>query len=281
MAVMFEECTKVDALVEILQRWLGTPPDVAVVLGSGWKERAQGLLENTEEIDLRGLDNWPTPAVAGHGASLVVGTLPASEKGPQRRVALCEGRVHCYEGRPIAEVVRGVRALCRWGTPHMLLLNAAGSLRGDWQPGTLMALTDHINFGLPNPLTGGQNCGIGPEFVNLVDLYSPAWRQRLLAAQPQVVEGIYVAMPGPSYETPAEVQLLRQLGADAVGMSTVPEAIAAKALGAEVMAMSMMTNLAAGLEGSQPSHEEVLETAQAHGAAAADALAAALHAAGA
>lgn len=276
MAGMFEECTKVDALVEILQRWLGNPPEVAVVLGSGWKEQAQGLLENTQEVDLRGLDNWPTPAVAGHGASLVLGTLPANESFPERRVALCEGRIHCYEGRPVAEVVRGVRALCRWGTPNLLLLNAAGSLREDWQPGTLMALRDHINFGLPNPLTGGQNCGIGPEFVNLVDLYAPAWRARLLQADPSLKEGVYVAMPGPSYETPAEVQLLANLGADAVGMSTVPEAIAAKALGTEVMAMSMMTNLAAGLGGSQPSHEEVLETAQAHGGAAAQALAAAL-----
>jgi len=273
---MFEECTKVDALVEVLQQWLGEPPEVAVVLGSGWKERAQGLLKDTQDIDLRGLDNWPTPAVAGHGASLVLGTLPAEGAHPARRVALCEGRVHCYEGRPIAEVVRGVRALVRWGTPHLLLLNAAGSLRQDWQPGTLMALTDHLNWGLPNPLTGGQNCGHGPEFINLVDLYSPQWRERLRAACPELQQGVYAAMPGPSYETPAEVRMLAKLGADAVGMSTVPEAIAARALGAEVMAMSMMTNLAAGLAGSQPSHQEVLETAQAHGDAAAAALLAAL-----
>jgi purine-nucleoside phosphorylase len=276
MVVMFEECTKVDALVEILQRWLGEPPEVAVVLGSGWRDQAQGLLEVTEEVDLRQLDNWPAPQVAGHGATLTLGTLPAADGQPARRVVLCSGRIHCYEGRPVSEVVRGVRALVRWGTPRMLLLNAAGSLREDWAPGTLMALRDHINFGLPNPLTGGQNCGIGPEFVDLVDLYSPAWRERLRAACPEVQEGVYVAMPGPSYETPAEVQLLAGIGGDAVGMSTVPEAIAAKALGCEVLGLSMMTNLAAGIGGSRPSHEEVLETAEANAAAAAKALGAAM-----
>jgi purine-nucleoside phosphorylase len=276
---MFEECTKVDALVEILGRRLGPPPQIAVVLGSGWKELASELLENTQTLDLRGLDNWLCPKVQGHGADLLIGDLRDTPTDQPKRVLLCGGRVHSYEGYDAAELVRGVRALVNWGASHVLLLNAAGSLSTDRPAGSLMPLSDHINFGLPNPVKCGENCGHGAQFVNLVDMYDPAWRAGLLQQQPNLQEGVYAGMKGPSYETPAEVRMLAKLGADAVGMSTIPEAIAAHALGAKVMAISLLTNMAAGIAGSNPSHEEVLETATANAQAAADVLRSALLAA--
>ncbi|MFK5956481.1 MAG: purine-nucleoside phosphorylase [Planctomycetota bacterium] len=269
---MFEECTKVDALVEILNRQHGDAPEVAVVLGSGWKDRASGLLEDTDVVDLRGLDNWPSPKVQGHGSELVLGRL----KGTSHRIGMCSGRVHSYEGYSAAELVRGVRTMVRWGTSHVLLLNAAGSLSEDRPAGSLMPFSDHINMSLPNPLQQGQNCGLGAQFMDLVDLYDPEWRAELLKRRPELQPGVYAGLSGPCYETPAEVRMLGQLGAHAVGMSTIPEAIAAKASGARVMAISMMTNLAAGIGGSRPNHEEVLETATAHAEMAADVLQAAL-----
>ena len=269
---MFEECTKVEALAEILKRQHGVAPEVAVILGSGWKDRASGLLEDTDVIDLRRLDNWPSPKVEGHGSELILGNL----RGTDHRVALCCGRVHAYEGHTAAELVRGVRVLVHWGAPRVLLLNAAGSLREDRPPGSLMPFSDHLNLGLPNPLRSGQNCGLGAQFLDLVDLYDPQWRADLLAMRPELTAGVYAGVLGPCYETSAEVRMLQGLGADAVGMSTIPEAIAARALGVKVMAISMMTNFAAGIAGGRPSHEEVLETASEHSAAAADILEAAI-----
>ena len=273
---MFEESTKVDALVEILGQQFGEHPQIAVVLGSGWKELAAELLEGAESLDLGGLDNWICPSVAGHGSDLLLGNLVGVPQREARRVLLCSGRVHSYEGYTAAELVRGVRVLVKWGATHILLLNAAGSLAQDRPPGSLMPFTDHINIGLPNPLRRGENCGLGAQFVNLVDMYDPVWRAALLAAQPQLRPGVYAGMEGPSYETPAEVRMLAQLGADAVGMSTIPEAIAAHALGAKVMAISLLTNMAAGIGGSNPSHAEVLATATANAAAAAAVLHSAL-----
>jgi len=269
---MFEECTKVDALVEILNRQHGVAPEVVVVLGSGWKDRASGLLEDTDVVDLRGLDNWPSPKVQGHGNELVLGCL----RGTSHRIGMCAGRVHAYEGYSAAELVRGVRAMVRWGAPNVLLLNAAGSLSEDRSVGSLMPFSDHINMSLPNPLQQGQNCGLGSQFMDLVNLYDPEWRAKLLQRRPELVPGVYAGLSGPCYETPAEVRMLSQLGADAVGMSTIPEAIAAKAVGARVLAISMLTNFAAGIGGSRPKHEEVLQTASANAEVAAEVLEAAL-----
>lgn len=269
---MFEECTKVDALVEILNRQHGVAPEVLVVLGSGWKDRASGLLEDTDVLDLRGLDNWPSPKVQGHGSELVLGQLRDSGA----RIGMCSGRVHSYEGYSAAELVRGVRAVIHWGTKKVLLLNAAGSLFEERPAGSLMPFSDHINMSLPNPLQQGQNCGLGAQFMDLVDLYDPEWRAELLRRRPELVPGVYAGLSGPCYETPAEVRMLATLGAHAVGMSTIPEAIAAKSAGARVMAISMMTNLAAGIGGSRPNHEEVLETASANSEMAAEVLEAAL-----
>ncbi|HIA38037.1 MAG TPA: purine-nucleoside phosphorylase [Planctomycetes bacterium] len=250
---MSNEKQLVADIAQQLQTLAGVAPSVFAVLGSGWKEQAESLISVEQRINLADINHWLMPAVAGHGAELVVGQLIDSDK----RVAFITGRVHAYEGYSGAELVRGVRAMIEWGANNVLLLNAAGSLSEDMPPGTLMPLTDHINYSLPNPLAGG-------DFVDLVDMYHPEWRAALLEKCPELTAGIYAACIGPSYETPAEVAMLQKMGANAVGMSTIPEAIAAHAMGARVMAISMMTNLAAGIGGSRPNHQEVLDTARNH-----------------
>jgi purine-nucleoside phosphorylase len=162
--------------------------------------------------------------------------------------------------------------MIEWGVKNFILLNAAGSTSESYPPGTLMALADHLNMGLPNPLTGPNTPTGQITFVDLVDLYDPTWRAALTATCTDVKTGIYAGMLGPSYETPAEVAMVAQLGGHAVGMSTIPEAIAAKAAGARVLAISMMTNLAAGVGGSRPNHQEVLDTAAEHGKRASEVL---------
>ncbi len=245
-------------------------PEIAVVLGSGWAERADGLLSGLSRLPLQEFSNWPQPRVEGHSAELRFGELD------QRKVVLCGGRVHSYEGWSARELVRGVRALIQTGVSKVLLLNAAGSLHEDRLPGELMPLSDHINLGLPNPLATLESPNGAAHFLDVVDIYNPIWRADLMAARPELKPGVYAGLPGPSYETPAEVCRLQQMGADAVGMSTIPEALAAHAAGATVMAVSMMTNYAAGIGGSRPSHAEVLETAAEHGENAAAVLSAAI-----
>ena len=248
---MSNEKQLVADIAQQLQTLAGAAPSAFAVLGSGWKEQAESLISVDQRINLSDIRHWLLPAVAGHGAELVVGQLNDSDK----RVAFVTGRVHAYEGYSGGELVRGVRAMIEWGANKVLLLNAAGSLSEDVPPGTLMPLADHINISLPNPLPGG-------EFIDLVDMYNPIWRAALLAKCPDLIPGIYAACIGPSYETPAEVAMLQKIGADAVGMSTIPEAIAAHAMGAQVMGISMMTNLAAGIGGSRPNHQEVLDVAR-------------------
>ena len=248
---MLNEKQLVTDIAQQLQTLAGAAPSAFAVLGSGWKEQAESLISVEQRIDLADINHWPLPAVAGHGGELVVGQLLGSD----RRVAFITGRVHAYEGYSGAELVRGVRGMIEWGAKNVLLLNAAGSLSEDMPPGSLMPLSDHINYSLPNPLAGG-------EFVDLVDMYHPEWRAALLEKCPDITPGIYAACIGPSYETPAEVAMLQKMGASAVGMSTIPEAIAAHAMGARVMAISMLTNLAAGIAGSRPNHQEVLDTAR-------------------
>jgi len=248
---MLNEKQLVTDIAQQLQTLAGAAPSAFAVLGSGWKEQAESLISVEQRINLADINHWPLPAVSGHGGELVVGQLLGSD----HRVAFITGRVHAYEGYSGAELVRGVRGMIEWGAKNVLLLNAAGSLSEDMPPGSLMLLSDHINYSLPNPLAGG-------EFVDLVDMYHPEWRAALLEKCPDITPGIYAACIGPSYETPAEVAMLQKMGANAVGMSTIPEAIAAHAMGARVMAISMLTNLAAGIAGSRPNHQEVLDTAR-------------------
>ena len=266
---MSDEFQQVETLATALQEAFGDAPEVALVAGSGWAPALEDLLEDVRERPVAELGEWPVPAVAGHTPVLQVGRLAG------RRVAVAGGRVHAYEGGSVAELVRGVRALVRWGTPAVLLTNAAGSLDQARPPGSVMMVSDHLNLGLPDPQGGLAADTLGGRFHALDGLYDRTWREAAVAAADaagsSLASGVYAGVGGPSYETPAEVRMLRGFGANAVGMSTIPDAIAAHALGARVAALALLTNLAAGL-GPPPSHEEVLEAAETHRVEAATAL---------
>ncbi len=227
--------------------------DVAVVLGSGWKTAADQLGTATAEIAITDLPGFTAPVVQGHG-----GTMRSVPVG-DRRVLMITGRTHLYEGLGVAAVVHGIRTATAAGARIVILTNAAGGLRPDMQPGQAVLISDHLNMTGLSPL-------VGATFVDLTDLYSARLRAVARAVEPTLTEGVYAQLPGPHFETPAEIRMLQGLGADLVGMSTVLEAIAAREAGAEVMALSLVTNMGAGMTGEALDHLEVL----AAGAAAAD-----------
>ena len=232
---------------------LGPAPEVAVVLGSGWKEAAPSFFEGgAEELPLRELPGWPLPRVAGHGSWILRGTAAG------RSVALVAGRVHAYEGHAARVLVRGVRALRRWGVSRFVLCNAAGSLDPARPPGTFLVVEDHLNLQLPSPLTADQTLDGSAPFLDSQSVWDRAWRGAFRLRRPEVEAGVYAGMLGPAYETPAEIRFLAAAGAAAVGMSTIPEALALAAAGARILGLSLLTNLAAGVGGSRPDHEEVL-----------------------
>jgi purine-nucleoside phosphorylase len=224
--------------------------DVAVVLGSGWKSAAAALGQPSLDVATAELPGFPAGAVAGHE-----GRVQAFERNGQRVLAFL-GRVHLYEGLGVDAVAHGVRTAVEAGCRTVVLTNAAGSLDVRLQPGAPVLIADHISMTATSPLTGGQ-------FVDLSDLYARRLRELARQVDPTLEEGVYAHWPGPAFETPAEIRMLRTLGADLVGMSTVPEAIAAHALGAEVLAISLVTNLAAGITDQPLSHHEVLEMGEA------------------
>jgi purine-nucleoside phosphorylase len=205
------------------------------------------------------LPHWPAAAVVGHAGRLVLGQV----KG--RPVAVLAGRAHFYEGHPLSEVVFAVRVMARLGVRQIVLTNAAGGINTAFAAGALMVIDDHINLLGSNPLVGANDERLGQRFPDMTEVYSKRLRgvadQAARAAGVPVAHGVYVAVHGPSYETPAEIRFLRAIGADAVGMSTVPEAIAARHMGVEVLAISCITNMAAGVFPEPLRHEEVLETA--------------------
>jgi len=219
--------------------------DVAVVLGSGWVPAADVLGSPDADIAVTDLPGFVPPAVAGHSGRVRSVTVAG------RRVLVFLGRTHLYEGRGVAAVAHGVRVATAAGCGTVVLTNAAGGLRPGMAIGDAVLLSDHLNLTARSPL-------VGPRFVDLTDLYSPRLRALVRHADPSVSEGVYAALPGPHFETPAEIRMLRALGADLVGMSTALEAIAARAEGAEVLAISLVTNLAAGLTGASLDHAEVL-----------------------
>ncbi len=240
----------------------GTPDrlaDAAIVLGSGLGDLAAALADAVV-MPYEELPHWPASKVVGHPGRLVVGTLAG------RRVAALAGRVHLYEGRDAGSVVFATRVMGRLGIPQLLVTNAAGGVNTSFEPGTLMVIDDHINLLGQNPLSGDNDERFGPRFPDMTEVYSA--RLRRLAGEAAAARGIalahgvYAACPGPSYETPAEIRYLRAIGADAVGMSTVPEAIAARHMGLEVLGISCITNMAAGVLPQPLRHEEVLETAR-------------------
>jgi purine-nucleoside phosphorylase len=224
--------------------------DVAVVLGSGWRPAADEIGAAAAEVPMAELPGFAAPTVAGHG-----GTIRSLRVG-ERRVLILLGRTHFYEGRGVGSVVHGVRTVAAAGCRTIVLTNAAGCLRDGIPVGSPVLISDHLNLTATSPLVGAQ-------FVDLTDLYSPRLRELACEIDPSLVEGVYAGLVGPHFETPAEIRMLRTMGADLVGMSTVLEAIAARAAGVEVFGLSLVTNLAAGVTGEPLNHEEVLEAGRA------------------
>jgi purine-nucleoside phosphorylase len=221
--------------------------DVAVVLGSGWVPAADAIGAATHEIAVTELPGFAPPAVAGHAGKLR--SIPVGD----RRVLVFLGRTHLYEGHGVGSVVHGVRTAVAAGCRTVVLTNGCGGLREDFAPGQPVLISDHLNLTSVSPLQGAI-------FVDLTDLYSLRLRTIAREVEPTLPEGVYAQLPGPHYETPAEIRMLRTMGADLVGMSTALEAIAARAAGAEVLGISLVTNLAAGMSGEPLNHEEVLTT---------------------
>jgi purine-nucleoside phosphorylase len=232
--------------------------DVAVVLGSGWAPAADALGTAVAEVPLAALGGFPPPTVGGH--SPVVRSLRAGDA----RALVFLGRVHLYEGHDVATVVHGVRTAVAAGCQVVVLTNAAGGIREGYQVGQPVLIADHLNLTGRSPLGGSPPPeGYPSRFTDLTDLYSARLRALAAGAGEGLAQGVYAALPGPHYETPAEIRMLRTLGADLVGMSTVLEAIAARHLGAEVLALSLVSNLAAGLAAHGLDHLEVVAAGQA------------------
>ena len=244
-----------DAQAVIRARAGRSLPRVALILGSGLGSVAQTMTDRVE-IPYGDLPDFPRPSVQGHAGRLVVGRLGGVP-------LLClAGRAHLYEGIGTAPINAIVRTLAALGCRLLLLTNAAGSLRPDTGPGSLVLVEDHINLQGTNPLIGANDERIGPRFVDLSEVYGARWRRLLADAAAKVgitlARGVYLATLGPTFETPAEIRAFRALGADLVGMSTVPEAISARHAGLEVAALSIVTNLAAGMTDAPLSHAETL-----------------------
>ena len=237
---------------------VGTP-EVAIVLGSGLGDFAEALTDAVT-TPYAEIPHWPPSAVIGHAGKLVVGRMAG------RRVAALAGRVHYYEGHDLRTVTFATRVLGRLGVRVLILTNAAGGINVSFGPGTLMAIDDHINLLGSNPLVGPNEDRFGVRFPDMTEVYSKQLRAAADAAAAArgipLAHGVYVAVHGPSYETPAEIRYLRTIGADAVGMSTVPEAIVARHMGMEVLGISCITNPAAGVLPEPLHHDEVMEVAR-------------------
>lgn len=245
-----------------LSRRIAEWPRVALVLGSAQASFSEALQERVA-IPYREIPGWPVPRVAGHAGELIVG------RSGTKRVAVLSGRVHLYEGWTPQEVVFGVRVMGLLGVKALVLTNAAGGIRETFRPGMQVFLTDHINLQGANPLAGPNDDSLGPRFPDMSEAYDRGLlelaRQTARELGMNAGEGVYAAMLGPSFETPAEIRFLRTIGADLAGMSTVPEVIAARHMGMRVLAISTVTNMAAGMQ-AKLSHEEVLETGKASAA---------------
>ena len=234
-------------------------PDLAIILGSGLGDFA-GTLGDAVSMPYGKLPHWPASNVIGHEGRLVVGTAGG------RTIAALSGRCHAYEGHDLKTVTFAVRALGVLGVKVLVLTNAAGGINTGFSQGALMVIDDHINLTGGNPLVGPNDDRFGVRFPDMSEVYSR--RLRAVADESgralgmQLPHGIYVALLGPSYETPAEIRYLRTIGADAVGMSTAPEAIAARHMGIEVLGISCITNMAAGVLPQPLDHHEVMETAR-------------------
>ncbi|HUU06718.1 MAG TPA: purine-nucleoside phosphorylase [Patescibacteria group bacterium] len=234
-------------------------PRVGVVLGSGLGEFAAQVEEKTVS-EYADIPHFKKVSVAGHVGRLVLGKVGSMP------VAVLQGRYHYYEGYDIADVVFPVRVLAKLGIKSLLLTNAAGGIGRELRSGDLMVIRDHINLLGVNPLRGANDERLGPRFPDMSAVYDPEFQDIIASAEEEIglaaKKGVYLALSGPCYETPAEIRMLAALGADAVGMSTVPEAICARHMGVRVAGISCVTNLAAGISSQPLSHQEVTETAE-------------------
>jgi len=264
------EFEHVEEAAAVVRARCGEPPAVAIVLGSGLGGFADAATESVA-FDCATLPHWPHTRVDGHRAELVIGRVAG------RQTAVLAGRAHGYEGHSFTDIVFATRVMARLGVRQLILTNAAGGINPALASGTLMVIDDHINLLGGNPLAGPNDARFGPRFPDLTEAYSRRLRtiadEASRTLQIPLAHGIYAAVSGPSYETPAEVRYLRTIGADAVGMSTVPETIAARHMGVEVLGISCITNMAAGVRplgaaersgapsGHPLTHEDVLATA--------------------
>lgn len=250
-----------EAVAYVKQRLNGFVPDVALILGSGLGDLADKVVEQRCVIAYGDIPHFRQSKVAGHHNALVAGKLNGAN------VVVQQGRFHFYEGIPMRECVFPLRVLKLLGAHTLIVTNAAGGVNTEFKPGQLMLITDHVNFMGENPLTGDNLDALGPRFCDMSFAYTKSLLEtaRRTADQlnVQLREGVYFAMKGPSYETPAEIRMIRTLGGDAVGMSTVPEVIVASHMGMRVLGISCITNMAAGILNQALDHKEVIETSNA------------------
>ena len=249
---------KIMAAADYIRQRVALRPEIGLVLGSGLGDYAD-TLENAVKIPYSQIPNFPVPSIPGHTGALVFGRKCG------RDVVIMQGRIHYYEGLPQQQITLPIRVLAALGVKTVVLTNACGGVNLSFTPGDLMLITDHINFSGSNPLMGPNFDTFGPRFPDMSDLYTAslrkAIREKAEEAGIPVQEGVYAMYSGPNYETPAEIRMFRILGADTVGMSTVPEALVAGHCGMQVVGISCVTNMAAGVLPVKLSHAEVTETA--------------------
>jgi purine-nucleoside phosphorylase len=254
-----DDFTRAGEAADFLRSRTKLRPKIALVLGSGLGSFADQLAAAVA-IPYADIPHFPQPSAEGHAGKLVIGNLASVP------VACMQGRVHLYEGHGVRDVVFPVRALARFGIKGLILTNAAGGINQTYTQGCLVVLKDHINLQGVNPLIGANDERLGPRFLDMTQAYFRPYRQITLEQGKrlgiEIFEGVYAACYGPMYETPAEIRFLRTIGADLVGMSTVAEVIAARHLGMRVLAISCVTNMAAGILDRPINHQEVLETGE-------------------
>ena len=250
--------TRIQTIVDFIRTRTDAEPSFGMILGSGLGDFAD-TLEDRLVIPFSDIPDFPAATVPGHTGAFVFGRKHG------RSIVCLQGRLHYYEGHPMPLLTMPVRIMKKLGVEVLLLTNAAGGVNPSYRPGDLMLITDHINYSGMNPLIGIHEPEFGPRFPDVTDLYSAALRLNIKLAAVEagigLRQGVYMMFSGPSYETPAEIRMARMLGADAVGMSTVPEALVAAQCGIRCLGISCITNLAAGVSPNKLSHQEVMETA--------------------